>query len=156
MFSTKSLIPILCIIPVLMSSCYSYPRGKSLQNRIESQQRIDGHKAHLDLEQAYRAYSNGMFEKAMKLAEQARQRTPSDPRSYMLLARICLEEGRLEACDRLLGEVIKLDDGIPDSFGESRLTEMGVPNCFLEARQTEDRHDLGDGTPDSLRRSFQS
>ncbi|MEC9158390.1 MAG: tetratricopeptide repeat protein [Planctomycetota bacterium] len=97
------------------SACSTTPRGRGMQNRIESQQRIDGHKAHLDLEQAHRAYTNGMFDKAMKLAEQARRRIPSDPRSYMLLARICLEQGRLESCDRLLGEVISLDPTIPDA-----------------------------------------
>ena len=112
---TKSFILLPLTIPLFFASCSTTPGGKSMENRIESQRRVEGHKARLDLEQAYRAYSHGMFEKAMKLAEQARQRTPGDPQAYMLLARICLEDGRLEACDRLLGEVLKLDANIPDA-----------------------------------------
>ena len=111
----KSTTLLALILPLFMVSCSTTPGGKSLENRIESQRRVEGHKARLDLEQAYRAYSHGMFEKAMKLAEQARTRTPDDPQPYMLLARICLEDGRLEACDRLLGEVIKLNSEIPDA-----------------------------------------
>ena len=102
-------------LPLFLVSCTTTPGGKSMQNRVDSQRRVEGHKARLDLEQAYRAYSHGMFEKAMMLAEQARQRTPDDPQAYMLLARICLEDGRLEACDRLLGEVLKINTNIPDA-----------------------------------------
>ncbi|MAJ46910.1 MAG: hypothetical protein CBC35_06515 [Planctomycetes bacterium TMED75] len=112
---TKSLILILLLLPMLLFSCSTTPGGKSLENRVQSQRRVEGHKARLNLEQAYRAYSHGMFEKAMKFAEQARQRTPDDPQPYMLLARICLEDGRLEASDRLLGEVLKLNPNIPDA-----------------------------------------
>ena len=111
----KSTTFLALILPLFMTSCSTTPGGKSLKNRVESQRRVEGHKARLDLEQAYRAYSHGMFEKAMKFAEQARQRTPDDPQPYMLLARICLEDGRLEACDRLLGEVLKLNQDIPDA-----------------------------------------
>lgn len=86
-----------------------------MRNRAESRMRVEAHKSQLNLEQAYRAYSTGQFEKALKMAEQARLRVPDNPAPYMLMARICLEMGRLESCERLLGVALKIDEKIPDA-----------------------------------------
>jgi tetratricopeptide (TPR) repeat protein len=86
-----------------------------MQNRIESRKRVEGHKSQLELERAYRAYTTGQFEKSLKVAEAARQRDPGNPAAYMLMARTCLELGRLETCDRLLGEALKIQEDIPDA-----------------------------------------
>lgn len=110
---------ILCfagLITILGSGgCHSTPGSTGLKNRIESRARVETHKGKLELEQAYRAYMTGQFDKAMKIGLQARMRMPSDPAPYMLLARICLETGRLESCDRLLGESLKLNSQNPDA-----------------------------------------
>ncbi|HAW96856.1 MAG TPA: hypothetical protein DCX60_11310 [Phycisphaerales bacterium] len=98
-----------------LASCSSTPGAHGVKNRIESQKRVAGHAARLELEQAYRAYSTGMFDQAMKYAEQARLRTPQDPSAYMIMARICLEQGRLESSDKLIGQALTLDPSIPDA-----------------------------------------
>ena len=98
-----------------LGACSSTPSSASMQNRIESRKRVEGHKSHLELERAYRAYSTGQFDKALTLAEQARMRTPDNPAAYMLMARVCLETGRLETCERLLGEVLRIDENTPDA-----------------------------------------
>ena len=98
-----------------LAACSNTPSKASMHNRIESRKRVEGHKSQLELERAYRAYSTGQFEKALKLSEQARQRTPYNPAPYMLMARTCLEMGRLEPCDRLIGEALKIDENIPDA-----------------------------------------
>ena len=112
----RTTIIIACFCGFLgLTACNGTPSKASMHNRIESRKRVEGHKSQLELERAYRAYSTGQFEKALKLAEQARQRTPYNPSSYMLMARTCLEMGRLESCDRLLGEALKIDENIPDA-----------------------------------------
>ena len=98
-----------------LASCSTTPGAHGVKNRIESQKRVAGHAARLELEQAYRAYTTGMFDQAMKYAEQARLRTPQDPSAYMLMARICLEQGRLESSDKLIGQALTLDPSIPDA-----------------------------------------
>lgn len=98
-----------------LGACSTTPSSASMENRIESRKRVEGHKSQLELERAYRAYSTGQFEKALSLAEQARQRTPYNAAPYMLMARTCLEMGRLETCDRLLGEALKIEENIPDA-----------------------------------------
>lgn len=103
----------LCLLS--LASCSTTPGANGVKNRIESQKRVAGHAARLELEQAYRAYTTGMFDQAMKYAEQARFRTPQDPSAYMLMARICLEQGRLESSEKLLGQALTLDSLIPDA-----------------------------------------
>ena len=98
-----------------LASCSTTPGAHGVKNRIESQKRVAGHAARLELEQAYRSYTTGMFDQAMKYAEQARLRTPQDPSAYMLMARICLEQGRLESSDKLIGQALTLDPSIPDA-----------------------------------------
>lgn len=98
-----------------LGACQTTPGNAGLQNRIESRNRVETHKGMLEMGQAYRAYSTGQFDKAMKLAQQARIRMPGESGPYMLLARICLETGRLEACDRLIGEALKIDENNPDA-----------------------------------------
>ena len=117
MINARSII-LACIGTSLLlglGACSTTPGSASMQHRIESRKRVEGHKSQLELERAYRAYSTGQFEKALKLAETARQRDPSNPSAYMLMARTCLEMGRLESCDRLLGEALKIQSEIPDA-----------------------------------------
>lgn len=49
------------------------------------------------------------------MAEQARLRVPDSPSPYMLMARTCLEMGRLESCERLLTEALRIEENIPDA-----------------------------------------
>ena len=114
---TRTLVSALCISFFLgLGACSTTPSNTSMKHRVESRKRVDGHKSQLELERAYRAYTTGQFEKALTLAEQARMRTPSNPAAYMLMARVCLEMGRLETCDRLLGEVLKIEENTPDAY----------------------------------------
>jgi tetratricopeptide (TPR) repeat protein len=98
-----------------LGGCHSTPGSTGLKNRIESRNRVEEHKGKLELQQAYSAYTTGQFDKALKLGQQARIRMPGNPSTYLLLARICLETGRLEACDRLIGEALKINETIPDA-----------------------------------------
>lgn len=110
---------ILCLVGLIgilgLSSCASSPNSTGMKNRIDSKNRVEAHKSKLELEQAYRAYTTGQFDKAMKLAQQALIRIPGEPAPYMMLARICLETGQLESCDRLLGEALKISEENPDA-----------------------------------------
>ncbi len=116
MTSMKYIIMTLGAVGLLsLAACSTTPGANGVKNRIESQKRVAGHAARLELEQAYRSYTTGMFDQAMKYAEQARMRTPQDPSAYMLMARICLEQGRLESSDTLIGEALRLDASIPDA-----------------------------------------